>query len=204
MWDVRRRGGEPDILKVYMPRNTNTLVLKQPLWKRIAILAGAIAFVVGGVYLFLVGQYLVGILCVGFFGACGIIMLLKPSLTVLTADAEGIVPTFALSKGDTTKIPWSMVDKIYVATQRVRSNTFHHLAVTLHDPNFLIKNTVTQQMRLAMNQFASFSMDDGGVAQLYIPATALPGSVVKVVEQLNAFRPTPIPKVDTPNSSSAI
>ncbi len=186
-----------------MPPNTKLLVLKQPLWKRIGVLAAATAFVVGGIYLFSVGLYLVGILCVGFFGACDIIMLFKPSLTVLTADAEGIVPTFALPKGDTTKIPWSMVDKIYVATQRVGSNTFHHLAVTLHNPNFLIKNSLTQQMGLVMNQFATSSMDDGGVAQLYIPATMLPGSVVKVVEQLNAFRPTPIAKIDTPNSSGA-
>ncbi len=177
-----------------MPPSTNTLVLKQPLWKRVALLIAAAIFVVGGVYIILAGNYLLGILCTGFFGACGILMLLKPSRVVLTADAEGIVPTFVLPKGSVTKIPWSMVDKIYIATARMGSNKQHYLAITLHDPEFLTRNSTAQQIGAAMNQMIGSKMvDDGGVAQIYIPAAALPGwSVGKIVEQLNELRPVPI------------
>jgi len=194
------------------PLDSSIFVLKQPLWKRAGLLLGSVIFVIGGIYIALAGN-IVGLLCSVLFGVCGIVILFAPR-TILIADAEGVTPTFVLRRGSPKKIPWAMIEKIDVATERtfniatsipIRSK-HRFLAIYLSDKNFLTADSPTAS---AINEAGMqilqgsglMNLDDGGSAQVYIPAAELPGwSVEKVAEKLNALRPP----TSTPVSSSII
>jgi hypothetical protein len=171
--------------------NSTTLQLEQPLWKKLVLMTGALALVGGGMCLIYSGIRILGILCVGFFGAAGISILRSDRIS-LVADKIGIIPVFVLPRGVKTKIPWNIVDKIYVATIESHSSKSYFLAITLHESDFLVNKSEMAKAKATLNQkIVSNYIDDKGVAQIYIPSTALPtGKIQNIVQQLEDFRAT--------------
>lgn len=183
------------------PSPAPTLVIKQPLWKRAGLVCMSVGFVVVGVLLVFAGNYLIGIASVVFFGACGVVILSRPSV-VLTADAEGITPYYVQSRRSPKKISWSMVERIGVAKQSINvaasaftKSELRYLAIYLHDKNLLLKKlsptraAVDEGLSQLGQESKLATYDDGGTAQVYIPALALPGSSVETVaEELNRLR----------------
>ena len=184
--------------------NSKTLVLKQPLWKKVGIFIIAVIFVAIGFLMLWNGEYLWGTIIAGFFGLCAVYPMFR-SRIALVADGEGITPTSALKKGSTLKIPWNKIQNIAVATQTIKTGRqiipqkHKFVAIYLNDPNFADAQPLLQQLSSEItNSAGGLGLDDGGKAQIYIPRVMLPCSAEEAVQKLKDLqsRTTVMPSVD--------
>ena len=184
---------ERDILRlfgIFMPNNSKTLILKQPLWKKVGIFIIAVIFVAIGFLMLWNGEYLWGTITAGFFSLCAVYPMFR-SRIALVADGEGITPTSALKKGSTLKIPWNKIQNIAVATQTIKTGRqiipqkHKFVAIYLNDPNFADAQPLLQQLSTEITSSAGgLGLDDGGKAQIYIPRVMLPCSAEEAVQKL--------------------
>ena len=182
--------------------DADRIIFRQPLWIRLAVVLGAVALVGIGVLMLRDGEYLMGGLCIVFFGLAGVVALRK-SRVALIADREGIVPAFVLPKGSTVKIPWSKVDKLIVANQtighRYGSQTYRHLGIYLNDPTFLDSLPFMQQASAYLTKASGgVGLDDRGAADIYIPALALGCSPQKAIERMESLRGSEVRSENAP------
>lgn len=176
---------------------TEPIVVTTSGWKRILMFLVAFFFVASGVYFIFNGEVLLGSVSVGLFTYLGIYYFKQPP-TLLIADRGGITPVYILTKGSSVKIPWQMIENIYIAKQpmrgRVRGGIFssnnEYLAVKAKDRNNLIPDE--QMWQTAMRELrrqTDASLDDGGGALFYIPVFLISGySPDELVYILNTLR----------------
>lgn len=168
-------------------------MLGMPLWKKLGIVFLAALFVVGGILGAVNGSYLLGGLLATFFGAIGIIVLFAPR-TSLVVDGEGISPKTTLWSRELVKIPWSQIKNISIATVSIPTvggiQKQRYLAIYLHDPDYLQRSGIEEIGKAIDELVGNKYADDGGTAQVYIPATRLPGfSLEKTVAEIKAMHP---------------
>ena len=153
--------------------NSEKLVLKAPILKRLFDLALAAIGCLVGILLTQTEDYILGYAIAICFFLASVVIVRKPRI-VISADKVGI--TVYGSK----IIPWLEIRSMDVVTQDLGSMKQHYLAITLVNPDYLSTNSITQGVVSAASQsIAGNTMSDGHKAQVYVLKNDLPGKTIQ-------------------------